>query len=254
VGVSRREFLASLAAVEFRPTVVAIGVKSGRVLYSSGGERAVRIHPGSTAKPFTAIALIDAGETSKLNCSGDLQIGVRRLPCTHPIVDGPVVLPVALAYSCNQFFSRHAEKLEPVQLSAIMQRFGFAAQTPESLEQRALMAIGEWGIFATVGSIAQAYRRLALLSISSPDKYRALWEGMYAATEYGTARLARPDGVVVAGKTGTSPARNRSGTHALFGGWAPAGAPQVIVTVVVPGGRGATDAAPVARALFEKLL
>jgi cell division protein FtsI/penicillin-binding protein 2 len=201
------------------------------------------MHPGSTAKPFTAVALIDSDASTPQTCSGTLRIKSRRFDCSHPTVTGPVDLPVAVAYSCNQFFTSAAARVDASRLTSTFLRYGFEAQAPGSPEHRALLAIGEWGVSCTVMELAQAYRRLALVR----ERYRPIWQGLEAAGEYGTARLAKPSGVAIAGKTGTS-------RYALFAGWAPAGKPKIVVAVLVPGGRGGADAAPIARSLFEKHL
>ncbi|MGB9920532.1 MAG: peptidoglycan D,D-transpeptidase FtsI family protein [Moorellales bacterium] len=88
-----------------------------------------------------------------------------------------------------------------------------------------------WPMF---GSLAAAY----------------LSRAMTAVVEEGTGRQARIPGLEVAGKTGT--AENPHGPpHAWFTGFAPAGAPRVVATVLVEnGGSGGTVAAPLARELL----
>jgi cell division protein FtsI/penicillin-binding protein 2 len=226
---------------------VAIDFKTGRVLSASGADLGRRVHPGSTVKPLTAIALIEAGASDARECTGDLRVARRRLTCSHPPVTGPIDLPVAIAYSCNQFFAGNALRVDPPALAANLRRFELEVQMPASPEQRALLAIGEWGVLATAVELANAYRRLASI------RHKSIVEGMQAASEYGTARLAAPAGVRVAGKTGTSPVPGRLGTLALFAGWAPVEAPRVVVAVMLAG-RGGVDAAPAARTVFEKYL
>jgi cell division protein FtsI/penicillin-binding protein 2 len=220
-------------------TAVAIEYKTGRVLSATGASLSKRVHPGSAVKPLTSVALIEARAIDPRACTGDLRIANRRLACSHPAVPGGVDLPVAIAYSCNQFFAANAARID---VAANFRRFDLEAPTPTSPEQRALMAIGEWGVVTTAVELANAYRRLASL------RHDLILQGMRAASDYGTARLAVPAGATIAGKTGTSRASG------LFAGWAPAEAPSVVVAVIVSGGRGGIDAAPVARALFEKHL
>ena len=202
-----------------------------------------RVHPGSTIKPFTAVALIDANAFAPQPCTGSLRIRARRLDCSHPNVAGPVELPVAIAYSCNQYFGAAASRVEAQRLTGTYQRFGFDTQSPGSPQERSLIAIGEWGVASTLSELAHAYRRLAQVR----ERYRLIWQGLESAGEYGTARLARPNGIAIAGKTGTS-------RNALFAGWAPSDKPRIVVAVQVPHGRGGGDAAPIARSLFEKYL
>ena len=240
--VTRRDFVAALAtAATPAASAVALDFKSGKVIESFGPGVNRRVHPGSTVKPLTAVALIEANCYDARSCSGTLRVGERRLSCSHPAVAGRIDLPVAIAYSCNEFFAANAIRVPAANLAANLRQFGLEAQTPTTPEQRALMAIGEWGVLATLTELARAYRLL---------RDTRVVEGMRAAAEYGTARLAGDD---VAGKTGTSPAPGRLGTYALFAGWSPADAPKIVVAVLTTG-RGGADAAPVARGLFEKHL
>jgi cell division protein FtsI/penicillin-binding protein 2 len=108
------------------------------------------------------------------------------------------------------------------------------------------LALGEANILVTPLEIVFAYRKLAL--------QRKLLDGLAAATEYGTARLARPAGMAVAGKTGTSLDAASGQAHAWFAGYAPVDAPRIVVVVFLEQGAGGRDAAPVARELFQTLL
>lgn len=137
--------------------------------------------------------------------------------------------------------------MRPSGLCETLRRFGIDVEFPHTPEQRSLLAIGEWGVVCNVGELAAAYRKLSMMR-----GYELIREGLDGAVRFGTARLAQPRTVAVRGKTGTSPNRYRSGTYAWFAGWAPANRPKAVVAVVVPGGSGGADAAPVARALFEK--
>ena len=229
-------------------TAVAVESKTGRVLSATGAGLGKQVHPGSTVKPLTAVALIEAGAFDARACTGEFRVANRRLACSHPRVAGRIDLPVAIAYSCNEFFAGNGARVDPSALAANLRRFELEAQTPGTPEQRALMAIGEWGVLATIVQLANAYRRLSSL------RYQSIFEGLRAATDFGTARLAAPPGVAVAGKTGTSPAPGRLQMNALFAGWAPAESPKVVVAVLASNGRGGIDAAPAARTLFEKYL
>ncbi len=99
------------------------------------------------------------------------------------------------------------------------------------------MAMGEAGVTVTPLGLANAYRRLVSTS---------LFPGLRGAVEYGTAQLAKVDGLEVAGKTGTTPSPGRMSTHAWFAGYAPAERPKVIVVVFAEEGKGGVTAAPVA--------
>jgi hypothetical protein len=119
---------------------------------------------------------------------------------------------------------------------------------PAGIDARLLLALGESSILVTPLAMAAAYRKLAL------QRPAIVLAGMEAAAEYGTARLASPAGIKVAGKTGTAsdPATGR--VHAWFAGWAPAGAPRVVVVVFLEQGIGGRDAAPIAAEIFKAAL
>jgi len=67
---------------------------------------------------------------------------------------------------------------------------------------------------------------------------------------FGMAHAASVNGMHVAGKTGTSVARNTQQTHGFFVGYAPAEKPRIAVVVFLAQGRG-LDAAAVAQPVFS---
>lgn len=74
---------------------------------------------------------------------------------------------------------------------------------------------------------------------------------MVGSVRSGTSRAVAIDGLSVAGKTGT--AENSGRDHAWFTCFAPAEAPEVVVTVVIDnGGYGAATALPVAKGLLRE--
>ena len=96
--------------------------------------------------------------------------------------------------------------------------------------------------------LVSAYRRLAL------QKKPIVSDALEAATDYGTARLARPPGLKVAGKTGTASDPGNGKIHAWFAGYAPVNLPRIAVVVFLEQGVGGRDAAPIARELFQVVL
>ena len=119
---------------------------------------------------------------------------------------------------------------------------------PSSVEQRQLLALGEANILLTPLELAAAYRKLAL------KKNKLVSEALEAAADYGTARMASPAGIKVAGKTGTASDTGSGQIHAWFAGYAPAGAPRIAIVVFLEQGVGGRDAAPIARRLFQAAL
>ena len=239
---------------------VVLDVDSGHVVAAHGLEAARQqvVRPGSTVKPFTLLALLNAHRVQSgtaLVCQRVVRLGARRLDCTHPVTPLPLDATAALAYSCNFFFATLAAKLPPDEPAATFARVGLSA-APGSVRpaageaQRQLQALGEANIEVTPLTVVEAYRRLALRR-KSPKPLDAgvalIYAGLEAATEYGTARLAQPAGLRVAGKTGTS------GGHAWFAGFAPAGRPRIAVVVFLEQGAGGADAAPVALEIFAAL-
>jgi penicillin-binding protein 2 len=109
----------------------------------------------------------------------------------------------------------------------------------QSVEQLQLQALGLEGVQFSPMTLARAYRKIALSSDFT------LRRGLERAVLEGTAQWAAPQGLPVAGKTGTT------NEGAWFAGYAPVHDPRVIVTVFVAQGRGGSDAAPVAREILE---
>jgi len=88
--------------------------------------------------------------------------------------------------------------------------------------------------------------------VMSPQTAARIREAMLAVTEEGTGQLAwLPEGGS-AGKTGSAETGRSGLSHAWFTGYAPAGRPQYVVTVLVEeGGAGGTRAAPLFRQILE---
>lgn len=217
---------------------VALRVRDGAVLHCSDDTRAKRIlgAPGSAVKPITLLSLTQRGP---VHCQQRLEIAGRRLDCTHTRVAAAMDAETALAASCNCWFAAHARELDAAAFHRALLRSGGEARLAQTQDELVLQALGVEGVRFSPMTLAQAYRGLA----ASRDA--ALRAGLERAVREGTAQLARLDGLIVAGKTGTS----RDG--AWFAGFAPAAEPRVVVAAYVPGGRGGADAAPAARAIFE---
>jgi penicillin-binding protein 2 len=97
--------------------------------------------PGSTFKPFTALAALEKGlidPRASIQCKGALTFGKRTFRCTH--VHGAVDLHEGIAESCNVYFFRlAAEYGVGMDLIAEMgQRFGLGAKTGLGVNAEAL--------------------------------------------------------------------------------------------------------------------
>ena len=253
-----------------RGAAVVIDVHSGRILAAYHLEVAARrvVHPGSSIKPFTLRALLQAGKLdahTALMCKRMVSIGGHKLDCTHPATPEPLLPASALAYSCNSYFTTIATRLTPAQLRDSLVRYGFSSRTGlapdetagnvalgDSPEELQLQAIGEWGISVTPLELLRGYRDLAALAASDPnDKLSPIFAGLQQSVSYGMGRMAQPDAPMkVAGKTGTALADEGPWTHAWFAGYAPAENPEIALVVFLEKGHGGSDAASVAREIF----
>jgi len=219
-------------------TAVVLDRDTGRILAVENPQAAMRmaVAPGSTIKPLTLWALLNAGlihDGDTLACPRELRIGSHDMACSHPALAQTVTLQSAIAYSCNNFVARNAARFKPGQLGEFLRKQGLAqARGASTVEQIELQALGEEAVRATPLELARAYARL------SKHAPKSIIEGLQAATQYGTARLANIEGL--AGKTGTADGR------AWFVGFTP----EVVVAVVLPGSSGGADAAPVAKQIL----
>ncbi len=254
-----------------RGAAVVLDVQTGGVLATYHADVAARraVHPGSSIKPFTLLALLQAGKVdanTALVCKRPLTIAGHRLDCSHPDTPEALGPATALAYSCNSYFTSVATRLTPVQLRDNFVRAGFntvtglepneatgdvsLAQSPEELQ---LQAIGEWGIHVTPLELVRAYRNLALLSQTNADMKLTslLFQGLQESVSYGMAHAAQPASPMkVAGKTGTALADEGPWTHGWFAGYAPAENPEIVLVVFLEKGHG-SDAAALARQVFD---
>ncbi len=216
-----------------------LDVATGRVLLHYGPDVG-RTRPGSTVKPFTLLALLKAGldPRRRLPCPQRLTISGRRFDCTHPPIHS-LDAREALAYSCNNYFATAVARLSPDELRQAFVAYGL--QVGDVTDVR-LAALGEDSVMVTPSDLARAYRMLAKAKNAVVD------EGLELATAGGTARLA---GSRWSGKTGTAASANRISLQGWFAGWTPRVSPEHVMVVFLPVGRGASDAAPAAKRLYE---
>lgn len=223
--------------------------------------------PGSTVKPFVLRELLRLNKLradEPIVCRRTVRLAERNFDCTHAPTPEPMTATTALAYSCNSYFSDVSTRLSPVEmenavrLSGMVDQYRYSRSDTRGRLQRAttpdqvrLQGLGEFGIEVTPWSLASAYQKLAA-DASSGTLPAAVRDGLLAATDYGMARLARPVGLTVAGKTGTSRAKEGPWTHGWFAGYAPAEHPKVVIVVYLERGRG-RDAAELAATTLAPL-
>jgi penicillin-binding protein A len=191
----------------------------------------------------------------------------------------------AFAVSCNSVFAPLGVKLGGRRLVDVAERFGFNHPSPipyaaESKipSARAIgddlavgsSAIGQGRVQSTALGMTDVAATIAMggqrpiptLVAHQPPRFVGVTSGpiaslvqrmMTAVVQFGTGTAAQIPGVVVAGKTGTAELRNTAtpgtssaaDTDAWFVGYAPVGAPRIVVGALFPGqGAGGATAAP----------
>lgn len=287
--------------------------------------------PGSTIKPMGALVALDEGVISPnfgLGCSGGY-FGCRRaIGCEHKNIGHASNLRLALANSCNSYFS-HIYRLtldNPAEKNTVdgylrwkryMNSFGLGVKLgidlpsedrgfiPDTsfynkLYNRAwssctniFLGIGQGEMQATplqmanlmcivankgyyytphfVNSIDDSVESDTILNPFkvrhevtriSDTIYNIVQLGMQDVVESGTARVARIEGIALAGKTGTAEnygiiygKREKLANHSWFVCFAPRENPKIAVAVVVENaGFGSTWAGPMASLIVEKFL
>lgn len=264
-----QEAVKSAASRDLDARILVLDVATNRILaaYQLGAAARTLAAPGSTLKPLVLYSLIAAGQWSpaqRVECNRKLMIAGHRLACPHPLAP-PFDAREALTWSCNTYFARVAEALQPGELEQMLRRTGLLSATglardeatadyrqPQNTPEEQLAVLGVVGVRVTPLELAEAYRWLALEVAARPQSEAAqvVMSGLQDSAAYGMADEVHLAGVRVAGKTGTAEDANSSRTHGWFVGLAPAGNPQAVVTVFVPSGRGA-DAAHVAGVLLQ---
>ena len=228
-------------------SALLLDARTGQVLASNRSAFTDRgaFPPGSTIKPFVLASLLATGKLrsdESFVCPGRLSINGRRMDCSHPQIGTAIRVDTALAYSCNCFVAHLAERFAPGELVTILRAWGFASLAVRP-DQR-LQALGEEAVLATPAEMAAAWKRLA-----SPATPRPVIAGLEDAVEFGTGQLASVSWAKLAGKTGS--ARMNNEFIAWFAGFLPSRAPDVVVTVMLSGKHGSSDAAPIARRVLE---
>jgi stage II sporulation protein D len=240
-------------------TIIVMDPQTGRVraLVSPQIAFADSYPPGSTIKPFTALAGLRAGlidKDSRTRCRREYSRAGFAIACTHPTVLPPFDTSEALAYSCNYYFGALGERLSEERLSDTLSSFGFGKQTGSNNDGEAAgqflrgkrdprnpLGEGEY-LLATPIQLVTAYAalvnggRLFTPQIAGASGFRArlraqleiaaaqrqpIIEGMRGAVRHGTAAHAGLESLplYIFGKTGTSTQAKGFRTHGWFVGF-----------------------------------
>jgi cell division protein FtsI/penicillin-binding protein 2 len=233
-----------------RGVALLMRVLDGRMLRTDGDGVASRwlARPGSTMKPFSLLALLEAGKLTAKDayvCPRKLTIAGRDFTCVHPEVPQAMNVTRAIAYSCNCAVAHFARRFQRDELAAALARAGFTSVRRNlSSEGNQLQALGEDGMNVTALELLSVYRRLALRA--HEPKLAPIVEGLEGAVSFGSAQGAQIESVRVAGKTGSA------FPWAWFAGFAPSRNPEVAAVALVEGRSGGADAAPVACEILRK--
>jgi cell division protein FtsI/penicillin-binding protein 2 len=84
-------------------------------------------------------ALLRSGKLTAVEplvCPGHLTIAGRNFDCSHPKLDSPMRVETALAYSCNYFVARMADRFAAGELPAALSQAGFGEASGRNSWQR----------------------------------------------------------------------------------------------------------------------
>ncbi len=282
--------LASIVDGSPNPTsVVVLPLDAdGGFLVQEKDMRAARqsFRPGSTVKPLLAMLAADAGvllPNAHHTCSGSR--GGTGLTCFAE--HGDLDLARAIAVSCNAYFYDVAADLGMERVRGGFRELGFGKKTGLSTDEATgfvgdqvgfesrqgsdpkvdaqVIGIGHGAFEATPLQLAVAYRTLVRRIVDERGQatprgevYAEIERGLEAAvaSDEGTGRGARVEGLQVLGKTGTAEADpygapDEGRENGWFVGYAPKDDPKLIVVVLVRGAlHGGKDAALLAGRVF----
>lgn len=256
----RLQQAATQALGDRRGAIIVIDPQTGRIRAVVNSELAFKesFPPGSTIKPFTALAALRAGlidEDARTLCNEKYSHDEFHTTCSHPRDLPPLNPTEAIAYSCNYYFGKLGERLPETDLAATLNTFGFGQRTGVNTGQesqgkmqrvawRPQSAMGEGQYFQTTPlQLIMAYTalvnggRLFVPHLSAPstavleiqnsvtikNEHRELIiKGMRGAVRYGTAESANLYSLplYIFGKTGTATEINGYRTHGWFVGFA----------------------------------
>ncbi len=125
---------ATTALAQREGTIIVIDAHSGRVraIVNQNTAFGQAMMPGSTMKPFTALAALRAGmidQDSRTVCPGRFTGLNFSLACVHADHLPPFSPSQAIAYSCNYYFATLGQRLGRDKLIETVRPFGFGQLT-----------------------------------------------------------------------------------------------------------------------------
>ena len=217
--------------------VVIIDLKSRKIRALIGGyaskvagfDRATMAHrqPGSSFKPYVYAAAIDSGKYTPASIINDAPESFNQFPTWRPKnfetgrYEGPVRLRYALSRSINTVSLQLAYNLKPETIVALARKMGIASElTPElsiALGSNEVTPLENTNAVATLatGGIAAPPQLIDAIDgkqvpppageqVLRPEVAYVVADMMRSVVTEGTASLAAPLKIPIAGKTGTS--------------------------------------------------
>ena len=251
---------ATAALGDRRGTIIVMDPQTGRVRAVVNPQIAFEenLPPGSTIKPFTALAALKTGlidETSQTLCHEKYAHEGFQTVCSHPRDLAPLNPTEAIAYSCNYYFGKVGERLNQAAFVSTLSEFGFGKSSGigGSIDAQGKLPRNEWhsenaigesvDLQATPIQVLDAYSALVNgghlftprvapargyvpvlnANITIQGDHRSLIvKGMRGAVRYGTAETANLYSlpIYIFGKTGTATQINGFRSQGWFVGFA----------------------------------
>jgi stage II sporulation protein D len=256
----RLQQVAAAALGNRRGTIIVMDPQTARVRALVNPEFATEesLPPGSTIKPFTALAALRSGvidEESQTLCRETYSHDHFLTTCSHPRDLAPLNPTEAIAYSCNYYFGKVGERLTAADFTATLEQFGFGKPTGINAahESTGMLRRTDWHAENAIGEgdyvrvtpiqLLNAYvalvngghllkprlalsansesQTLANVNIAASERDLIL-KGMRGAVRYGTAETAHLYSlpIQVFGKTGTATELNGYRSQGWFVGFA----------------------------------
>ena len=241
--------------------------------------------PGSTFKIVDCIDLLqedpDAMENYSFNCTGVFEQGGESIHCYEYEVHGRVGLEESFAHSCNASFANiGVNMISSDTMSTTLKSLLFNSKLPydlpyvrsavnmpntlstEGIMQMATSAVANGGVLMKPHLVDELHdAKGRTLKVYASEQYGALMPEVVASKMTQMMRAVVTDGTAnslsgreyeACGKTGSAEFDNNKSSHAWFTGFAPAGDPEISVTVLIEGkGMGSSYAVPVAGRIFD---
>ncbi|WP_394841647.1 serine hydrolase [Pendulispora brunnea] len=251
-------------------TVLALDPSTGEILANASRSARSSYVPGSTFKAITLAAALEEGALSpdeRIDCArhdGGIYDGDSN---------GVLSIPEMLAVSSNIGIAKIYDRIGPDHFDRWLRAFHFDA--PARIERGPAMGVGGAGT-ATPLQLAAAYATLAndgvyiaptstrrkgpvpRERVVRPETAHTVLSLLQRAVNHprATSKLARIDGVPMAGKTGTSVWSLPDGTEAFYAsfvGVVPADAPRAVILVGIEQARQGESGGKVAAPVFARV-